>query len=253
MLDNVNITEIIKAFTDYNNSNDDNNSNNGNNKPINDCELIDCFSQALISIMKASHDETMEKLNTILDVLIGDEKLRFMAYFINLGVSIINYIQDVSSFSRQFYLLLDSMMFAIANNNNNCCPLAFKCKEKDPIEEETTKKLLCLLRTSVYPEFFRMFIPNCNNDFEIPLQLNPIILTSELAKHLVSQVFIGIIPMIMGMMSFVYNISEDKLTSLMNTMMRNLDTKGFLKTTDDDLSAIIMDSIKSQFKEEPTS
>jgi len=57
-----------------------------------------------------------------------------------------------------------------------------------------------------------------------------------------------IIPTIMFMMSLVYNIQDDKLTSLMNTMMRNLDTKGFLKTTNDDLSDVINKAVKSQFE-----
>ena len=69
--------------------------------------------------MQELHRETMDKLDTILNVLIGNEKIIFMAYFIKLGASIINYIQDVSSFSQKFYLLLDSMMFHIANNDNN--------------------------------------------------------------------------------------------------------------------------------------
>ena len=57
-----------------------------------------------------------------------------------------------------------------------------------------------------------------------------------------------IIPTIMFMMSLVYNIQEDKLTSLMNSLMRNLDTKGFLKTTNDDLSNLINNIVKSQFE-----
>jgi hypothetical protein len=73
-------------------------------------------------------------------------------------------------------------------------------------------------------------------------------MVSALTKHLVSEVFIFIVPMIMGMMSLVYDIEEVKLTSLMNTMMRNLDTKGFLKTTDDDLADVINKAVKSQFE-----
>jgi hypothetical protein len=200
--------------------------------------------------MKEFHSETMDKLNTILNVLIGDEKIIFMAYFINLGASIINYIQDVSAFSAEFYLLLDSMMFAIADNDNNCC-IRSSCtasKTIDPVRAET---LMCFLRTSVYPEFFRMFIPNCNDPLikKVPvLQLNPIIMVSALTKNLVREVFTFIIPTIMLMMSLVYNIQDDKLTSLMNTMMRNLDTKGFLKTTNDDLSDVINKAVKSQFE-----
>ena len=95
-----------------------------------------------------------------------------------------------------------------------------------------------------------MFIPNCNDPLlkKSPFnQINPIIMVSALTKHLVSDVFMFIVPMIMGMMSLVYDITEDKLTSLMNTMMRNLDTKGFLKTTNNDLADVIMDAVKSQF------
>jgi hypothetical protein len=73
-------------------------------------------------------------------------------------------------------------------------------------------------------------------------------MVSALTKHLVSEVFIGIIFMIMLMMSLVYDIEEVTLTSLMNTMMRNLDTKGFLKTTNNDLADVIMDAVKSQFE-----
>jgi len=241
MLDNVNASDIIKAFS------------NNEVKPISDCALIKCTAVAVIDIMQELHSETMDKLNTILDVLIGDEKIRFMAYFINLGASIINYIQDVSSFSQQFYLLLDSMMFAIAkNNNNNCCPLSeINCGTSKTIDAQEAEKLMCFLRNSVYPEFFRMYIPNCNDPLikKLPAKLvNPIIMVSALTKHLVSDVFIGIIPMIMAMMSLVYNIPDDKLTSLMNTMMRNLDTKGFLKTTNDDLSDVINKAVKSQFE-----
>ena len=246
MLDNVNASEIIKAF-----SNNGNNGNNGNDTKFTTCELIDCISKDGILIMKELHRETIEKLNLILNVLIGDEKIRFMAYFINLGASIINYIQEVSSFSQQFYLLLDSMMFAIANNDNNCCPLPLICTGHKPIDTEKAEKLMCFLRNSVYPEFFRMYIPNCNDPLikKLPAKLvNPIIMVSALTKHLVSDVFIGIIPMIMAMMSLVYNIPDDKLTSLMNTMMRNLDTKGFLKTTNDDLSDVINKAVKSQFE-----
>ena len=241
MLDNVNASEIIKAF-----------NINGSNA---ECALITCISNEVIAIMKELHSETMDKLNLILNVLIGDEKIRFMAYFINLGASIINYIQDVSLFSQQFYLLLDSMMLAIANNDNNCCSLPsplgpFVCKEPKTIQQDRTEILMCFLRTSVYPEFFRMFIPNCNDPLlkKSPFnQINPIIMVSALTKHLVSDVFMFIVPMIMGMMSLVYDITEDKLTSLMNTMMRNLDTKGFLKTTNNDLADVIMDAVKSQF------
>jgi hypothetical protein len=110
---------------------------------------------------------------------------------------------------------------------------------------------MCFLRTSVYPEFFRICIPNCNDPLikKLPIyQLNPIIMVSALTKHLVSEVFIFIVPMIMGMMSLVYDIEEVKLTSLMNTMMRNLDTKGFLKTTNNDLADVIMAAVKSQFE-----
>jgi len=239
MLDNVNASDIIKAFS------------NNEVKPISDCALIKCTAVAVIDIMQELHSETMDKLNTILDVLIGDEKIRFMAYFINLGASIINYIQDVSSFSQQFYLLLDSMMFAIANNNNNCCTLPAVCETPKTIDVAEAEKVMCFLRTSVYPEFFRMFIPNCNDPVSKKLpfkQLNPIIMVSALTKHLVSNVFMCIIPMIMLMMSLVYNIQEDKLTSLMNSLMRNLDTKGFLKTTNDDLSNLINNIVKSQFE-----
>jgi hypothetical protein len=242
MLDNVNASEIIKAFNI--------------NGSMADCKLIDCISKDVIDIMQELHKETMDKLNLILNVLIGDEKIRFMAYFINLGASIINYIQEVSSFSQEFYLLFNSMMLAIANNDNNCCPtLPPVCKESKPIDDVKAEKLMCFLRTSVYPEFFRMFIPNCNDSLtkKIPFnQLNPIIMVSALTKHLVSEVFIFIVPMIMGMMSLVYDIEEVKLTSLMNTMMRNLDTKGFLKTTNNDLADVINKAVKSQFeREEP--
>jgi hypothetical protein len=239
MLDNVNASDIIEAF------------GNKAEIPNAECALINCITDNAIKIMKELHSETMEKLDAILNVLIGDEKIRFMAYFINLGASIINYIQDVSSFSQKFYLLLDSMMFAIANNDNNCCTLPSICTASKPIEQERAEKLMCFLRNSVYPEFFRMLIPNCNDSVikKFPVvRVNPIIMVSALTKHLVSEVFIGIIPTIMFMMSLVYDIKEDKLTSLMNTMMRNLDTKGFLKTTDDDLSDVINRAVKSQFE-----
>jgi hypothetical protein len=241
MLDNVNASDIIEAF------------GNKDVNPILDCALITCITTDAIKIMKELHSETMDKLNTILNVLIGDEKIIFMAYFINLGASIINYIQDVSAFSAEFYLLLDSMMFAIADNDNNCCPLGGSgCGlASKNITEERTEILMCFLRTSVYPEFFRMFIPNCNDPLikKVPSELlNPIIMVSALTKNLVREVFTFIIPTIMFMMSLVYNIENDKLTSLMNTMMRNLDTKGFLKTTNDDLSDVINKAVKSQFE-----